>query len=122
MLEYVNQIKDLTESERLLFGNELKDKSKSVWIGQLTCLFLGFLGTHRFYLNQNKEGLFYFVGIPALLFISASLDWTPVAALIMVFYTLGLLVETLMMRERVKTFNSDLATELSQKIKDLREK
>lgn len=122
MLEYIDQIKDLTDSEKNLFSNEMKNNSKSILAGQMACLFLGGFGGHRFYLNENKVGLFYLIGIPLLFIISISKDWVLIYTLIIIFYLVGLLVEVLMMRGRVKKYNFKLASDISQKIKSIRTK
>ena len=120
MLEYMEAIKDLTENEKLMFQAEMKDKSKSVLAGQMACLFLGALGAHRFYLDQKKEALFYFFGIPILLIMSAKFDWDLLAGVIVCFYFVGLTIEVLFMRGRVKKFNFALSKDISSKIKSLR--
>ena len=120
MLEYIDQIKDLTDTEKSLFSAEMKDKSKSIVVGQLICFFFGFLGAHRFYILQNQTGIFYFIGIPSLALLSGYFQWIILLELIIIFYTVGLLFEVLLMRGRVTQFNLNLAIDISKKIKSLR--
>lgn len=120
MLEYLEQIRELNDSERALFSSEMKENSKNVLIGQMICFFLGFIGAHRFYLNERFLGFFYFVGVPTLFLIAFINGWQALAEAFYIFYFIGLVFEVLLMRKRVTKYNFRLASEVSEKIKSLR--
>ena len=122
MLEHPEYIKDLTDGERDLFGNELKSKQKSIVIGQIICFFFWFIGGHRFYLNQNLLGTGYFILIPGSLFLSLFNQWYAFFEFLEIVYAIAILVEVFKMRYRVLRFNKNLAKDISSKIKLIRQK
>ena len=103
MLDDVLLLKDLTDSERLMFQSEMAGKQKDPTTGVLLCLFLGGFGAHRFYLGQTGAGVVY------VLFV-----WTLVPALLA-------LVECFLMPGRVREHNAAVSQEIVAKLKALRE-
>lgn len=122
MLEYSEYIKDLTDGEKGLFGNELKTKQKSILIGQVICFFSWFIGGHRFYLNQNWLGTAYFIFIPGILIISFFNEWYALYEFLQLSYAIAILIEVFKMKTRVVNFNNYLAQDISLKIKSIRQK
>jgi len=122
VLEYSEYIKDLTDGERDLFGRELKSKQKNTVVGQIICFFFWFIGGHRFYLNQNLLGTAYFILIPGSLVLSIWNEWHALFEFLEMVYAVAILVEVFQMKSRVRNFNKDLANDIANKIKSIRQK
>lgn len=58
----ISAIKKLTPKEQTVFNTAIIVKKKSQSTAFLLCLFLGFLGAHKFYMNRGFTGVIYLIG------------------------------------------------------------
>jgi integrase/TM2 domain-containing membrane protein YozV len=75
----------MTENQRLLFATEMNGKRKSKTVALLLTFFLGWMGGHRFYLDQTGWGLVYlclfwtsipmFVSLVELFLVGQRVEW-----------------------------------------------
>lgn len=94
-------MKDMTDSQRMMFQSEMNRLRKDRTTGLLLTLFLGGIGAHHFYLGKVGLGVLY------LLFC-----WTfipAIVALIELFFIMG----------RIDKYNEGKALEASVKVKAL---
>ena len=102
MLEDAAAMRDLNDSERLLFQTEMSNRRKNPTTGVVLALFLGGLGAHRFYLGQTGLGILYVVFV-----------WTFIPAI-------AALIECFLMAGRVRAYNTAVGQEIAIKLKGLR--
>ena len=101
-------LKDLSESERLAFQTEYQPAKKNSTTAVVLALFLGGLGTHRFYMGQVGLGVLYLVGAAA-----TAITIIPISAVVA-------LVDCFLMPGRVRAFNKAEAEAIALKLKALR--
>ena len=91
----------MSDSQRLLFQQQLTTVRKDTTIGAILAFFLGGLGVHHFYMGNILAGVIY------VLFC-----WTFIPAL------LGL-IEAFLMPGRVRSYNARQATRIAAQIRAL---
>jgi TM2 domain-containing membrane protein YozV len=99
MIEQYFLMKDMSDSQKVLFQNELNAVLKDRTIALLVTLFFGWFGAHHFYLNKTGFGILY------LLFF-----WTLIPAIAAFF-------ELFFIMQRTDQYNREKATEIAAKIK-----
>ena len=92
-------MESMTPEQRLLFQSQYNATRKSAATGVVLALLLGGVGAHHFYLGRIGLGALY------LLFC-----WTLIPALVA-------LVEALLMKERVDTYNRTMAFDIAAQVK-----
>ncbi|MBI3541796.1 MAG: TM2 domain-containing protein [Deltaproteobacteria bacterium] len=102
MLDNMMLMKDLSDSEKLIFQTEFNAIRKDGTTGVLLALFLGGVGGHHFYMGNVGTGVLY------LLFC-----WTFIPAL-------AAFIELFLMSGRVKEYNEQKAQEIVVKIRAMR--
>lgn len=90
---------DLTDSQRILFQDEMRKYRKSIASGVLFCLFLGGIGAHHYYMGNTGLGILYTI-----------FSWSGLPLIIS-------LVEILLMPGRVRNYNETKAFEIATKVK-----
>ena len=102
MMEELLLMKDLNDSEKLLFQSQFNSEKKSATTAVLLAFFLGGVGAHHFYMGKPGLGVLY------LLFF-----WTMIPALVA-------FVELFLLSGRVAAYNRTKAHEVALGIKALR--
>ena len=100
-LDEFELMKDMNDSQRMLFQGQMISVRKSPAVGVLLTLFLGGFGAHRFYLGQVGLGIVY------LFFF-----WTFVPSLVA-------FIEVFFMTGRVLKYNAAKAMEIAGKVRGL---
>ena len=114
-------LKDLSESERLMFQTEYQTVKKSSTTAVVLAFFLGGIGAHRFYMGQVGLGVLYLCsedwsarGIDAAAgAAAAAITIIPISAVVA-------LVDCFLMPGRVRAFNKAKAEAITLKLKALR--
>ena len=102
MLDNILLLRDLSDSEKMVFQSEFSAVRKNPTAGILLALLLGGVGAHHFYLGSIGLGILY-----------AVFCWTFIPALVA-------FVECFFMKKRVETFNRERSQEMITKIKAVR--
>ena len=102
MIEELLFMKDLNDSEKLLFQSQFNQEKKNATTAILFALFLGGIGGHHFYMGKPGVGVLY------LLFF-----WTFIPAMVA-------FVELFLLSGRVENYNKTKAMEIALGIKALR--
>lgn len=100
-MEELLLMKDMTDSQRMIFQAEMTNLRKDRNVALLLNFFFGGLGAHHFYLNKTGIGLFY------LLFC-----WTLIPAIVAFF-------ELFFIMKRTDEYNQQKTREIAEKIKML---
>lgn len=58
-INYINSPTDTQPNTRTQYSSEVYGKEKNKYIALLLCIFLGFLGAHKFYEGKFGMGVFY---------------------------------------------------------------
>ena len=101
-LQIIQLQKQLSEDERNIFNYKFERRKKSVSTYAILAVFIGGLGAHKFYLEQIGPGVLYAVFV-----------WTFIPSIIA-------LIETFFSRENVKSKNLQIAQEILEEIKLIR--
>ena len=99
--EYKHLLKKMNHNEAFTFYNEYNLRSRQLSVGISLALLLGWLGVHRFWLEDKKRGFTFLVFF-----------WTLLPALLSIF-------DALCMFELCKQYNNKLAKKLFDDIKEL---
>ena len=99
--EYKHLLKKMNHNEAFTFYNEYNLKSRQPSVGISLALLFGWLGIHRFWLEDKKGGFTFLVFF-----------WTLLPALFSIF-------DALCMFELCKQYNNKLAKKLFDDIKEL---
>jgi len=92
-------MKEMNDSQKLLFQNQLNNVRKDRTVALLLTLFFGGVGAHHFYLNKLGLGVIY------LLFC-----WTLIPAIIA-------FIELFFIMKRTDQYNQEKAYEIAAKVK-----
>lgn len=102
MSDDVTLMKDLSDSERVMFQSEVNARRKEFSIAFLLCFFFGLWGGHWFYMGDTKKGILY-----------AVFFWTLVPGILAI-------IDLFRMSGRVREHNEAVTAEVLAKIKALR--